>query len=43
MIKDSAFFNFATAHTLYASRDGSGKSGFFTAVPKKTKIFLRSL
>ena len=35
---------FATAHTFCASRNGSGKSSFLTAVPAKTEMFfLRSL
>ena len=32
---------FSTAHTFCASRDGPRKSGFLTAVPAKTEIFLR--
>ena len=34
---------FATAHTFCASRDGPRKSGFLTALPAKTEIFLRGL
>ena len=34
---------FATAHALCASRDGLRKSGFLTAMPVKTEIFLRGL
>ena len=33
--------NFATAHTFCASGDGPRKSGFLTAMPDKTEIFLR--
>ena len=32
---------FATAHTLCASRNGPRKSGFLTAVPAETDIFVR--
>ena len=34
---------FATAYEFCASHDGSRKSDFLTAVPAKTKIFLRCL